>query len=218
MTARIFETQVSRVRALGLDGLFEAAGQMALCGALIRGDDAINREGEVVHDLAHFVYELGVKRGTLNGLEGAVKHSTSDAPIRPVRVNELAASLLSVKRTRQTLATLPVVDSREERLAKNEVLFREINERIEEAAAPHGRRDGHVFEFFCECSNADCTLLLPMTLASYEAVRSNPEAFVIAPGHDLPEIETVIARHPAYQVVRKGGEAAALARDTDPRG
>ncbi|TMM16920.1 MAG: hypothetical protein E6F98_00475 [Actinobacteria bacterium] len=110
------------------------------------------------------------------------------------------------------------MDSREERLAKNEVLFREINERIEEAAAPHGRRDGHVFEFFCECSNADCTLLLPMTLASYEAVRSNPEAFVIAPGHDLPEIETVIARHPAYQVVRKGGEAVALARDTDPRG
>jgi hypothetical protein len=68
MTARIFETQVSGVRALGLDGLFGAAGQ----GFEPQRPDP----------------KLGVKRGTLNGLEGAVKHSTSDAPIRPVRFNE----------------------------------------------------------------------------------------------------------------------------------
>jgi hypothetical protein len=109
------------------------------------------------------------------------------------------------------------MDRREERLVKNEVIFRELNERIEAAASPHGW-DGHVFEFMCECSNPDCTLMLPMTLANYEAVRSNPKAFVVAPGHDLPEIEVVIARNPDYEIVRKHGEAAELARDADPRG
>lgn len=109
------------------------------------------------------------------------------------------------------------MDTREERLARNETIFREVNERIEEIASPDGRSDGHVYEFFCECSNHDCNLLLPLTVDAYEKVRANPEAFLVAPGHDLPEIEEVIARQPDYQVVLKHGEAAKLARETDPR-
>jgi len=109
------------------------------------------------------------------------------------------------------------VDSREERLAKNEILFREINERIESMAHTQGE-DDYVFEFICECSNADCTLRLPLTLKVYEATRADPSSFIVAPGHELPEIEDVISRGAGYQVVRKTGAAAALARDEDPRG
>jgi hypothetical protein len=110
------------------------------------------------------------------------------------------------------------VDPREERLAKNEIVFRDVNERIEHIANPRGSGDAHVFHFLCECSNVDCTLRLPLTLADYEAVRSNPTWFVVAPGHELPEIEEVVARRDHYQVVMKRGEAAVMVAKQDPRG
>jgi hypothetical protein len=56
-----------------------------------------------------------------------------------------------------------------------------------------------------------------LTLAAYEAVRSEPTQFVIAPGHELPEIEAVVFRADAYEVVRKQGDAAELAEENDPR-
>ena len=108
------------------------------------------------------------------------------------------------------------MDARETRLAKNESLFRSVNERIEEAAG-EGQRDEHVHEFLCECSNLDCTLLLPLTVSQYEEVRRDPRQFVVAPGHELPEIETVVARERGYQVVIKQGDAAEFVTEHDPR-
>ncbi len=108
------------------------------------------------------------------------------------------------------------MDGREERLARNEALFRDVNENIEQAASKPA--EGHVFQFLCECSNLDCTLLLPLTLEQYEEARADPRQFIVAPGHDLPEIESIVARDTRYQVVRKHGEAAELATERDPRG
>jgi hypothetical protein len=108
------------------------------------------------------------------------------------------------------------MDAREERLARTELLFRDLNEQVEFVAKPVDPGAG-TFEFFCECANLDCTLRLPMSLAEYEEVRSDPTAFVVAPGHDLPEIEEVVRRTERYQVVRKEGEAARLAVRNDPR-
>ena len=111
---------------------------------------------------------------------------------------------------------LGLMDAREERLARNETLFRSVNENIEDAAIS-GQPDEHVFEFFCECSNIDCTLLLPMTIAEYERVRADPRQFVVAPGHELPEIEIAVAHGSAYQVVVKEGEAAEFVTEHNPR-
>ena len=109
------------------------------------------------------------------------------------------------------------MDAREKRLAQNETLFRSVNERIEEASGSRGD-DEHELEFFCECSNTDCTLLLPMTATQYENVRANPRQFIVALGHELPEIETVVVREPNYQVVTKLGEAADFVTEHDPPG
>jgi hypothetical protein len=108
------------------------------------------------------------------------------------------------------------MDAREERLARNETLFRSVNENIEDAATS-SQLDEHTFEFFCECSNIDCTLLLPMTLPEYERVRADPTQFVVAPGHELPEIESVVTRAGAYQIVVKEGKAAEFASEHDAR-
>jgi hypothetical protein len=113
---------------------------------------------------------------------------------------------------------LAFVDAREERLANNEVLFRDINERIAGVAGPQGiPGDDHVYEFLCECSNVTCDLRLPLTLAVYEDVRKEPTQFLVAPGHELPEIEIVLSRAAGYQVVRKHGDAAELVAEKDPR-
>jgi hypothetical protein len=108
------------------------------------------------------------------------------------------------------------VDARAERLARNELLFRDLNEQVEFVAGPLDR-DGDTFEFFCECSDVDCTLRLPITLNVYEGVRSDPTLFVVAPTHDRAEIEDVLRRTDAYQIVKKRGEAAQFAAAGDPR-
>ena len=108
------------------------------------------------------------------------------------------------------------MDPRQERLARNEALFREVNERVRAIATVHGD-DSHVYEFFCECSNADCTFQLPATLREYEAVRAHGDRFLIAPAHSLPEIEIVVERKEAWWVVEKQGEAGELVENLDPR-
>ena len=111
---------------------------------------------------------------------------------------------------------LPAMDPRQERLARNEALFRDVNERVREIAAVHGD-DDHVYEFYCECSNADCTFQLRATLAEYEAVRAHPARFIVAPKHSMPEIETVVEQRENLWVVEKQGEPAELAKELDPR-
>ena len=109
------------------------------------------------------------------------------------------------------------MDDRERRLAENEALFREVNERVEAIARLHGE-DEHVYEFYCECSNVDCTLHVPATISLYEAVRAHPNRFLITPSHDLPDIERVIERGEACWVIEKQGEAGDLVASLDPRG
>jgi len=108
------------------------------------------------------------------------------------------------------------MDPRQERLARNEALFRDVNERVREIAAVHGQ-DEHIYEFYCECSNADCTFQVRATLADYEAVREHPARFVIAPNHSMPEIERIVERTGSWWVVEKEGEFAELVEELDPR-
>lgn len=108
------------------------------------------------------------------------------------------------------------MDPRQRRLAENEMIFREVNERVRAIASAHGD-DDHVYEFYCECSNADCTFQVRAGLTDYEAVRAEPARFLIAPKHELPEIEVVVERSDEWWVVEKVGEAAELAEELDPR-
>jgi hypothetical protein len=108
------------------------------------------------------------------------------------------------------------MDPREKRLAENEALFREVNERVEAIAASH-LDDDHVYEFFCECANTDCTVHVSATLAHYESVRKNPRHFLVAPEHALPEFETVVERSDSWWVIEKEGDAGEYAERLDPR-
>jgi len=103
----------------------------------------------------------------------------------------------------------------ERRLARNEILFRDTNEAIERGQwlADSGK---HV-RFRCECSRLDCNRAVPITLADYEQVRRFPRRFVLAPGHEMPEIETVVDRGEDHVVVEKKDAAGETAAAADPR-
>jgi hypothetical protein len=91
-----------------------------------------------------------------------------------------------------------------------------VNEKVKAIAAVHGT-DEHVYEFYCECANADCSLQVPATIAEYEAVRAHPTRFLVAPEHWLPEIETIATKTDVWWVIEKHGDAGRLVEQLDPR-
>jgi hypothetical protein len=105
---------------------------------------------------------------------------------------------------------------REERLAKNEVLFRSVNEAIEQQALRFGGIDDE-YEFVCECSAADCVERVTLTVRQYEQVRAEGARFVLAPGHADPEVELVVHGTANHDVVEKDGAAGVIAEQADPR-
>jgi hypothetical protein len=114
-------------------------------------------------------------------------------------------------------ATVAAVDEdRQERLAKNESLFRELNESISGLAVKLGGTEP--FEFICECSTSGCFERLSLTLAEYERIRQDGTHFLVADGHEDIEIEQVIHTNAEFVVVEKDGVAGLVAEETDPRG
>jgi hypothetical protein len=111
------------------------------------------------------------------------------------------------------------VGAREERLAGNEALFREVNERVAEVATLYIEAGSQrAVDFTCECGLIDCSETMMMTIAEYEAIRAHSTHFGVVPQHEQPEIESVIEPHPSYFVVEKREEdAQEVARETDPR-
>lgn len=79
------------------------------------------------------------------------------------------------------------------------------------------RGDGEPTRFVCECSDSGCTETIAVPLEVYEEVRSHSRRFVIRPGHEHGELETVVARTEVYAVVEKTGGAGRVAEQTDPR-
>ncbi|HSJ50702.1 MAG TPA: hypothetical protein VLA90_05380 [Actinomycetota bacterium] len=106
--------------------------------------------------------------------------------------------------------------SREERLAQNEVISREINEGIEDAK--RSISDEGYARMVCECGYADCARVVAITVEEYERVRQDARQFVVVNEHVMPEIEEVLSQFDRFTVVRKrDGTPAEVAEKTDPR-
>lgn len=114
---------------------------------------------------------------------------------------------------------LPQTDThdRHQRAARNESLFREVNEKIESLS----RDSNSTFhEFSCECADQACVERVPLTLEEYEYVRRDPTHFLVKPGHVYSDVERVVETDGSgtrFAVVEKQGEAGAVAVSLDPR-
>jgi hypothetical protein len=109
------------------------------------------------------------------------------------------------------------VDERGKRIGRNEVRFREINERLRELGEGFSLVSEEA-EFVCECGNSSCAERVAMPLATYEEIRSSPTRFFMVKGHELPEFDRIVDENDRYLVVEKlpGGPAGVAIRD-DPR-
>ena len=101
-------------------------------------------------------------------------------------------------------------DAQKTRFARNEDLFRQVNERIDDLATRHGD-DAHVYEFFCECSDVACVERVKLTLREYQHVRAAPTRFVVMKNHVVKEIEHVVETVKDHMVIEKHGEAGRVA-------
>jgi|SRR4051812_4930027 hypothetical protein len=104
------------------------------------------------------------------------------------------------------------LDLQRERAARNQSLFREVNEQIEEIAG-----DSAFSRFICECMDQDCGESVSVTLEEYEHVRAQPAWFIVIAGHDVAEVEDIVETTDRYLVVEKIGAGAAVAEANDPR-
>jgi hypothetical protein len=102
---------------------------------------------------------------------------------------------------------------RDEREARNQALFREVNERVAELnqifdqLAPDGT---------CHVSAPTSTVdQLPMTMGEYEELRKVPTRFAVLPSeeHVTIELERVVEKTDRYWVVEKLGEAGEVAAE-----
>jgi hypothetical protein len=99
------------------------------------------------------------------------------------------------------------MEARDARLATNEALFREVNERIHEVGENlQVLPDDELLDFQCECGRPECEDTLSMTPAEYRHVRSDNDRFAVLPGHEDEKLERVMERTERFVVVDKRPE------------
>lgn len=106
----------------------------------------------------------------------------------------------------------------EERIARNDSIFRDANEHIRAKAREHGTEEEQAVPFICECADEHCTTIVQLSISEYEDVRTNSRQFLTAFGHERFEglIEVMATNH-NHLVVRKSGRAGEIAEALDRR-
>lgn len=101
------------------------------------------------------------------------------------------------------------------RLAENEVVFRQTNERVqqrlrklqaeakEEGYPDKLLEDSTSLYFYCECSDENCRERIVMKPGLYGSLHKDRAQFIIIPGHSVSSIENIIKSTPNYEVVKK---------------
>jgi hypothetical protein len=99
------------------------------------------------------------------------------------------------------------LEVRRERAARNQLLFRSVNARIEELGEKV-LTSAHEVDFACECADTECTEMIALTLPEFQAIKRIKNQFIVRAGHNLPEVEDVLATRDGYAIVTKRGAGA----------
>jgi hypothetical protein len=106
-------------------------------------------------------------------------------------------------------------DEREIRAARNQSLFRAVNEKLR-ALNETFVSVTETFTIACECADTGCVEMVDIHPHEYLAVRAEPRHFVVRPGHIYPDVEQVVREADGYVVVEKSGMAAEVAEILAP--
>ena len=83
--------------------------------------------------------------------------------------------------------------------ARNQLAFREVNERIAELGGDYD--DTGVSCFICECGDLACAASLEIDPSEYKEVRAGGARFVVLQGHEQPEVERVVEECARFLVI-----------------
>lgn len=111
-------------------------------------------------------------------------------------------------------------ESQRAKIALNEAVFRSVNERVEELQRKWrpGVTDDEMV-VVCECGDLSCAQQITVDVRAYQQVRSDPTLFIVAPGHEIEDVEEIVSSRDGYDVVCKNREPGrSIAQATDPRG
>ncbi len=103
---------------------------------------------------------------------------------------------------------------REVRAARNQSLFRAVNERVRDLNEKFAAAVD-TFVVACECADATCVEMIDISHDAYHAVRAEPRHFVVRPEHVLHDIERVVREEGSYVVVEKVEVAGEVAEALD---
>jgi hypothetical protein len=90
----------------------------------------------------------------------------------------------------------------EERAIRNEALFREVNVHIADLEE-RIQQEGEPLSLICECARTGCAVPIEVDPMTFERVRENPLRFLVAPGHEQTDVESVVERREGYLIVEK---------------
>jgi predicted DNA-binding ribbon-helix-helix protein len=144
------------------------------------------------------------------GIEGAFGLLRHAARRRRMKLHTLAQEVVDRRDTPE-----PIVESlalhvetfvavpRDERVERTKVLYAQLNRKIA-ALLDDGSR-----VFLCECGNPLCNEPIELDGDELPVLHSKDGFFAIMPGHQIPDLETVIRETPRYALVRHGLSSAA---------
>jgi 5-bromo-4-chloroindolyl phosphate hydrolysis protein len=91
---------------------------------------------------------------------------------------------------------------REVRAARNQALFRAVNEKLRELNQAFSQVT-ETYAIACECADTTCVLTLHISMQNYLDVRAHPSRFVVLTDHVYLDVERIVGGHDGYVVVEK---------------
>jgi ANTAR domain len=138
------------------------------------------------------------------GLEGAFGLLRAAARRRRMKLHALAREVVENNDTPAPIVEMLALNAetftsvpRNERVIRTEELYRRLNESIAGLLSDGSAR------FLCECGNPVCNETIDLDRDDLRMLHAKPGFYAIIPGHDIPDVETVVLENEDYAVVRK---------------
>jgi hypothetical protein len=96
-----------------------------------------------------------------------------------------------------------IEDQGVERRIRNEQIFRTVNTKLRELNAQFEDFAGETALFVCECSRLECIAQISVPVGVFDELQRQPGRYVLAAGHESPDVDEVVVRTAAYVVVEK---------------
>ena len=89
------------------------------------------------------------------------------------------------------------------RAEKNEQAVKDYNERRAAQEEASAVPEDEPVPFACECDDPECHKAIEVPLGEYERAVEPVDRFIVAPGHEDPDVEAIVERRANYLIVSK---------------